>query len=49
MKPGIVAYIRDKTISYLGFVGQEFLLEKYLEPPVTEDRDQLATGHQNPL
>ncbi|KFA48801.1 hypothetical protein S40293_01493 [Stachybotrys chartarum IBT 40293] len=36
-----VQYIRDKTIRSLDNVGKQFLLEKYLDIQVVEDRDQL--------
>lgn len=36
-----VQYIKDKTISSLDLMGQQFLLEKYLDFPVIEDRYQL--------
>lgn len=36
-----VQYIRDEAINNLELVGQKFLLEKYLDFPVVEDRGQL--------
>lgn len=36
-----VQYIRDKTIANLDHLGQRFLLEKYLDIQVVEDRNQL--------
>lgn len=36
-----VQYVKDKIIAFLDHIGQQFLLEKYLEVQVFEDRDQL--------
>ncbi|KFA60020.1 hypothetical protein S40285_08764 [Stachybotrys chlorohalonatus IBT 40285] len=43
-----VQYIRDETIRALDFLGVQFLLEKYFDIEVVEDRDQLD-GASKPL